>query len=131
MEKPVASYLFEYTNKERKIMASKGKEERSEQKAYWEERLSQRLSELKENGVESGSVARDAAVRQIRAKLRETNKRLETIVNLEKKVQEMIVTKEEKLAAPKEKKSKKKEIIEDSESKRQQKKKKKKEKKAE
>lgn len=112
-------------------MASKGKEERSEQKAYWEEKLSQRLAELKEKGVESGKAAKDTAVRQIRAKLRETNNRLATIVNLEKKVQEMIVTKAEKLAAPKEKKSKKKEAQEEAESKRQQKKKKKKEKKAE
>ncbi|MCJ7809731.1 MAG: hypothetical protein MUP26_05645 [Desulfobulbaceae bacterium] len=112
-------------------MASKGKEERSEQKAYWEEKLSQRLAELKEKGVDSGKAAKDTAVRQIRAKLRETNNRLATIVNLEKKVQEMIVTKAEKLAAPKEKKSKKKEAQEEAESKRQQKKKKKKEKKAE
>ena len=127
----MASYLFDYTDRERNIMPSKGKEERSEQKAYWEEKLSQRLAELKEKGVESGKAAKDTAVRQIRAKLRETNNRLETIGNLEKKVQEMIVTKAEKLAAPKEKKSKKKGVTEESESKRQQKKKKKKEKKSE
>ena len=112
-------------------MASKGKEERSEQKAYWEEKLSQRLAELKEQGVESATVTRDTTVRQLRAKLRETNKRLETIVNREKKVQDMAIAKAEKLATPKVKKTKKKEVTEESESKRQQKKKKKKEKQAE
>ncbi len=112
-------------------MASKGKEERSEQKAHWEEKLSQRLAELKDQGVESATAAKDTAVRQIRAKLRETNKRLETIVNREKKVQEMAIVKAEKLATPKVKKTKKKEDAQEAESKRQQKKKKKKEKQAE
>ncbi len=112
-------------------MASKGKEERLEQKALWEEKLSQRLAELKENGVEAQKVAKDTVVRQIRARLREANHRLETIAKMEKKVQEMIVAKAEKLAAPKEKKSKKKDIQQETESKRQQKKKKKKENKPE
>ncbi len=85
-------------------MPSKGKEERLEQKAYWEEKLSQRLAQLKEDGVEPGKAAKNTVVKQIRAKLRETNNRLEAIANLEKKVQEMAVAKAEKLAAPKEQK---------------------------
>lgn len=111
-------------------MPSKGKEERLEQKAYWERKLSQRLAQLKEEGVEPGKVVKDTVVKQIRARLRETNNRLETIANLEKKAQEMAAAKAEKLATPKVKKSKKKDAEEEAESKRQQKKKKKKEKKA-
>ena len=110
-------------------MPSKGKEERLEQKAYWEGKLSQRLAQLKEDGVESGKTVKDTVVKQIRAKLRETNNRLETIDKMEKKIQEMAATKAEKLAAPKVKKSKKKTAEEEEESKRQQKKKKKKAKK--
>jgi hypothetical protein len=116
-------------NKERNIMPSKGKEERLEQKAYWEGKLSQRLAQLKEDGVESGKTVKDTVVKQIRAKLRETNNRLETIDKMEKKIQEMAATKAEKLAAPKVKKSKKETAEEEAESKRQQKKKKKKAKK--
>lgn len=110
-------------------MASKTKEARVEQKRYWDVQLEQRVSLLKEKGLDAGDISRDAAVRKLRAKIRETGHRLTTIEGKEQKAEEMARIKAEKLAAPKVKKSDKKKAVEEkpAESKRQQKKKKKKE----
>jgi colicin import membrane protein len=117
---------------ESKKMASKSKEVRIEQKKYWETRLSQRLEVLAEKGLKPQETTKDAAVKKIRAHLRETEARLKAIASLEAKAEEMARAKAEKAAAPKEKKAKK--GLEKQEaqemSKRQQKKKKKKEAKA-
>ena len=105
-------------------MASKSKEARLEQKAYWENKLTQRLSVLTEKGFEAPKIAKDSAVRKIRGKIRESGARLKTIADLEKKNEEMARIKAEKMAAPqKEKKTEKAPEM----SKRQQKKTKKKE----
>jgi hypothetical protein len=110
-------------------MASKGKEQRLEQKQYWNEQLQQRLSLLAEKGLDGEAVSKDTTVRKLRAKMRETGERLRAIEGKEKKVEEMARIKAEKLAAPKKEKSSKKKVVEETaaESKRQQKKKKKKE----
>jgi len=108
-------------------MPSKSKEARLEQKIFWEEKLKQRLDVLAENGVDPRKSPKDRTVKKIRAKLRDTETRLNTIGTQEKKIEEMAVKKAEKLAAPKEKKTKKKvaEEVKGAESKRQKKKKKK------
>lgn len=108
-------------------MPSKTKEARIDQKGYWEHMLKQRVDFLNEKGTASGKIARDAAVRSIRAKLRKTENRLKAIADLEKKAEEMARTKAEKASTPKKDKAKKKKVEEEAQmmSKRQQKKKKK------
>lgn len=110
-------------------MASKDKEARMEQKRYWEAKLRQHLGKLAEGGVDNAASAKDATVRKIRAKMRETQARLDSVRAMETKAEEMARKKAEKLAAPKEDKGKKKKKVEEDTkalSKRQEKKKKKK-----
>lgn len=118
---------YEHEEREDNIMASKEKATRLEQRVYWEEKLNQRLSLLADKGAESEKIAKDTTVKKLRAKVRETNKRLRVIEGKEKKLEEMAKIKAEKLATPK--KEKKTKISEEkpAESKRQKKKKKKKE----
>jgi hypothetical protein len=113
-------------------MASKSKEVRIEQKSYWKAKLDERLEVLAERGADPTEAAKDPAVRKIRASLRETESRLQTIASLETKAEEMAQKKAAKKDAPKKEKGKKaKQTQETVEmSKRQQKKKKKKEAKA-
>lgn len=110
-------------------MASKGKEERVGQKAYWEGKLALRLSVLGEKGLEPGKIAKDAVVRKIRARIREADLRLKAIADLEKRTDDLARVKAEKMATPKEEKSKKRKGPDEAPavSKRQQKKRKKKE----
>jgi len=112
-------------------MASKEKAVRLEQKVRWEEKLNQRLSLLADRGAGSEKISKDTTVKQLRAKMRETDKRLRVIEEKEKKLEEMAKVKAEKLAVPKKEKGKKGKTSKDqpADSKRQQKKKKKKEKK--
>ena len=108
-------------------MPSKTKEARLEQKAYWENKLNQRLTLLNEKKTDPKKVPKDAAVRSMMAKIRETETRLKAIEGLEKKIEEMARVKAEKLAVPKNAKGKKQKLEEEKPamSKRQQKKKKK------
>jgi len=110
-------------------MPSKSKAARLNQKDSLENRLEQRLTVLAEKGLKPGDISKDVNVRGIRAKIRETNARLNAISALEKKAEEMARSKAEKEAAPKEVKGKKKKVKEDEAdmSRRQKKKKKKKE----
>lgn len=110
-------------------MASKTKLSREIQMRYWKERLGRRVSSLKEKGADETTVAMDAAVRKIRAKIRETLARLRTIGMREEKLEQMARAREAKLAEPKKEKVKKKGEAEEKQeaSKRQQKKQKKKE----
>ena len=108
-------------------MGSKSKQVRQYQKDYWGKKLEERLSVLAEKGVEPEKVARDASVRNLRAKLRETQGRLKTITEIEKKSEEMARAKAEKMSLPKREKKKKEAEEAPEMSKRQQKKKKKKE----
>jgi len=109
-------------------MASKDKEARLAQKAYWQDRLDQRLNALAQDGKEAAQIEKDSEVRRLRALVKESNSRLKTIEAKEAKKEEMSRIKAERLAAPKEEKTKKKKGAEEDkqESKRQQKKKKKK-----
>ena len=91
--------------------------------------MNQRLSELEQKGLSPKEAAKDTTVQSFRAKLRETDKRLDAIEGRDKKLEEMARLKAEKEAAPKSEKPKKgkKSKAEETpaESKRQQKKKKK------
>jgi len=117
------------TERKGKNMASKTKEARLEQRRYWDKQLEQRVSLLKEKGLDADKISRDVTVRKLRAKVRETGQRLRSIEGKELKKEEMARVKAVKLATPKIKKSDKKKAAEEqtAESKRQQKKKKKKE----
>jgi hypothetical protein len=108
-------------------MTSKSEAARESQREFWENKLKQRLSSLGEKGLESSKITKDAAVRKIRAKIRETENRLRVIADLEKKKADMARRKVEKKAGPKKEKGKKKKEVEPKQemSKRQQKKKKK------
>jgi len=110
-------------------MGSKSRQVREDQKAYWENRLQERLSSLADKGVDAARTSKDRAVRKIRARLRETKDRLTAIEELEKRDRAMAGVKEEKQSAPGKKKGKaRKEAEQPPEmSKRQQKKKKKQE----
>ncbi len=112
-------------------MASKEKAVRLEQKVRWEEKLNQRLSLLADKGAGSEKISKDTTVKQLRAKIRETDKRLRAIEEKQKKIEEMAKIKAEKLAVPKKEQGKKGKTSKDqpADSKRQEKKKKKKEKK--
>ena len=105
-------------------MPSKTREIRLEQKAHIEARLNERLSVLKEAGVDPHAIPKDRAVRKLRADLRHVNERLSVIEKKEQKIQEMARTREEKRQEPKDKKDKKSKAEEDQAamSKRQQKK---------
>lgn len=111
-------------------MPSKTNTARENQKEYWESRLTQRIDVLAEKGLDQSQIAKDKAVKKIRAELRKTEARLKTITELEQKTAEMAKMKAEKMAAPKKEKGgkKEKETPEETKiSKRQAKKKKKKE----
>ena len=96
--------------------------------AYWEGKLQGRIKALSEQGYENDRIAADAAVREMRAKIRETKERLRAIDAARIKTEEMARLRLEKQQAPKEDKAKKKKQEEEEAqvSKRQQKKAKKK-----
>ena len=110
-------------------MASKSKEARGDQITYWGKKLEERLAYLKDKGVEPEVAVKDPGIRQIRAKMRETERRLRAIEKKEKRKDEVGGLKAERLAAKKEKAGKKKGSEPEGEavSKRQMKKQKKKE----
>ena len=107
-------------------MASKSMEAREHQKAYWKSKLEQRVAFLKDQGVTSELTLKDSGVRHIRAKIRETERRLRAIENKEKKGEEVARLREKRLAEKQDKTGKRKpEQEEGAVSKRQQKKQKK------
>jgi len=114
-------------------MGSKGKLIQLDQREHWVRRLNKRLSTLADNGLEPERIARDAAVKKIRARIRDAQGRLRAIAANEKKTEQLIKMKAEKLAVAKQQKGQKKKEAEQapSTSKRQQKKEKKKEPKGE
>jgi hypothetical protein len=89
-------------------MRSKSEAARETQREYWQNKLNQRLSVLAEKDLESSKIIKDATVRKIRAKIRETDGRLKAIAGLDKKKEDMARLKAEKEAAPKKEKSRKK-----------------------
>ncbi len=105
-------------------MPSKSKEARLEQKHLVEVKLNERLNQLAEQGLGPQAIAKDRAVRKLRADLRKATDRLTVIRAREGKLQQMAEAKQEKLAQPKKEKSKKtKEVEGESEMSKRQKKK--------
>ena len=88
-------------------MPSKTREARLEQKKYIEVKLNERLSVLSEAGMDPQTIAKDRAVRKLRADLRKSSERLTAIDQKEKKIEEMANAKKEKTEKPKEKREKK------------------------
>ncbi len=109
-------------------MPSKSRIARENQKALWKSKLAERMEALISQGLSKEAILKDTALKQIRAKLRETEARLKAIAGRETKREEMARIKAEKLAAPKVDKRKKGQAAEQSHqvSKRQMKKQKKK-----
>jgi hypothetical protein len=104
-------------NRREKKMTSKGKVVRLGQKEYWERKLLQRLSALNEKGIENKEIPKDTAVKMIRAKIRETEGRLQAIGAKDEKAEKMAQRKAQIMAEPKKEKTKKKRETEEAETK--------------
>ncbi|MDD5450637.1 MAG: hypothetical protein PHT49_01915 [Desulfovibrionales bacterium] len=83
-------------------MASERRETRLKQKAEWEVKLQKRLALLAEKGADKKKIARDALVKGLKAKIRESQIRLRAIDATEKRTAELATIKAERLARPKE-----------------------------
>ena len=81
-------------------MGSKQKQTQTEQKAYFERRLKDRLSFLSEKGIEFPMTDKDTIVKKLRANIDAINARLKTIANYEKRTAELAKMKAEKTAVP-------------------------------
>lgn len=71
------------------------------QKASFEQRLKDRLAKLAEKGIKDRKADRDPLVKNLKAEVKASTKRLARITELEKRTEEMARTKAEKAAAPK------------------------------
>lgn len=88
-------------------MASKLRSAREAQKIYWQTKLSERIEELKGKGLEGAGIDKDPIIRELKAKVRESSFRLNSIGAREKKLEDMARIREEKKAAPPKEKGKK------------------------
>lgn len=93
-------------------MASESRETRLKQKAEWEVKLQKRLALLAEKGADKKKTARDAVVKELRAKIKESQVRLRAIEATEKRTAEAVTIKAERLARPKEEVSTAKKVAE-------------------
>jgi hypothetical protein len=87
------------------------RETRLRQKTEWEVKLQKRQALLGEKGFDEQKIARDVGIKELKAKIKESEVRLRAIDTREKRTAELAAIKAERLAAPKEDapKSKKKE----------------------
>ena len=83
-------------------MSSESKATRLRQKAEWEVKLERRLAILSGKGVDAKKIARDVLVKELKAKIKESQVRLNAIAAGEKRTEELAASKAERLAAPKE-----------------------------
>jgi len=83
-------------------MSSESKETRLKQKAEWEMKLQRRLALLAGKGVDEKKIARDVLVKELQAKIKESQRRLKAIAAVEKRTGELAAAKAERLAKPKE-----------------------------
>ncbi len=81
-------------------MASKRKEIHLRHKAYFEQKLKDRLKSLSVKGVEPAKVDKDPLVRNLKAEIRTVNRRLRAIAAQEKLAEELVKRKAAKAAAP-------------------------------
>ncbi len=83
-------------------MSSESKETRLKQKAEWGMKLQRRLALLAGKGVDEKKIARDVLVKELQAKIKESQRRLRAIAAVEKRTGELAAAKAERLAKPKE-----------------------------
>jgi hypothetical protein len=81
-------------------MGLKRKQMQLRQKAYFEQKLRDRLSFLTGKGIEPPKADKDPLVRKLQANIRAVNHRLRLIVANEKRTEEMAKIKAERAAAP-------------------------------
>jgi hypothetical protein len=79
---------------------------RLKQKAEWEVKLQKRLALLGAKGLDEQKIARDVGVKELKAKIKESQVRLRAIDANEKRTAELATIKAERLAKPKEEASK-------------------------
>ncbi|MEW5949273.1 MAG: hypothetical protein AB1711_07650 [Thermodesulfobacteriota bacterium] len=91
-------------------MASESRETRLKQKAGWEVKLQKRLALLVEKGADKKKIVRDALVKELKAKIKESRARLRAIDATEKRTAELATIKAERLARPKEEAPKSKKV---------------------
>ncbi len=84
---------------------------RLRQKAEWEGKLKKRLALLGTKGLDEKKIARDVGIKELKAKIKESDLRLRAIDATDKRTAELAAIKAERLAQPKEEtpKAKKKE----------------------
>lgn len=75
---------------------------RLKQKAEWEVKLQKRLALLGAKGLDEKKIARDVGVKELKAKIKESQVRLRAIDANEKRTAELAAIKAERLAKPKE-----------------------------
>jgi hypothetical protein len=78
------------------------RETRLKQKAEWEVKLKKRQALLGEKGFDEKKIARDVGVKELKAKIKESQVRLRAIDANEKRTEELAAIKAERLAKPKE-----------------------------
>ena len=87
-------------------MPSKSKTVRESQKVTLETAISKRQADLKETGLANDAIRKDPKLKQLKAKLRETHRRLDSIAALEKKKEDLVQKKKENAEKKREKKLK-------------------------
>jgi hypothetical protein len=83
-------------------MTSASKETRLRQKAEWETKLQKREALLTAKGADKKKIASDVLIRELKAKIKESNLRLRAIDATEKRTGDLAAAKAERLAKPKE-----------------------------
>jgi len=83
-------------------MSSESRETRLKQKAVWESKLQKRLALLAQKALDAKQTERDAVVRELKSKIRQSQQRLGAIDASEKRTADLAATKAERLAKPKE-----------------------------
>lgn len=81
-------------------MGLKRKQMQMRQKAYFEQKLQNRLSFLSEKEIEAPKIDKDPLVRKLQANIRAVNNRLRLIADNEKRTEEMAKIKADRAAAP-------------------------------
>ena len=83
-------------------MASQSRETRQRQLIAWEAKLKNRLAALGEQGADEKKISSDVLVKELKAKIKESQLRLRTIDAFEKKTAELAAAKAEREAKPQE-----------------------------
>jgi len=81
-------------------MNSQSKETRLQQQALLNSKLQKRLAMLAEKGMDEKAIARDATVKEMKSKLKETAARLRAIEKIVTRTGELAAIKSERLANP-------------------------------